>query len=70
MATGDNLKSTKAYVAAALGFVGPGALYLISVGDDGLTGNEWLLGALYCLAAGAATGLAVQQIENKPKEGP
>lgn len=67
MATGDTLKSTKAVAAAVLGFVGPGAAYLIGVSGDGITANEWLVGALTCVATGTITGLTVHQVENKPK---
>ena len=67
MATGSALKSTKAYVAAALGFVAPGAAYLIGVSGDGITGAEWLVAGLFCVAGGAVIGGAVQRVENKPK---
>jgi len=67
MATGDTLKSTKAIVAGALGFLAPGALYLTGVAGDGITSTEWIIGGLACIAAGAVTGVAVHQVENKPK---
>lgn len=69
MATGDNLKSTKAIAAAVLGFLAPGAAYLTGVGGDGITSTEWILGGLFCLAGGTVTGLTVHQVENKPKTG-
>ena len=67
MATGDPLKASKAIVAAVLGFLAPGALYLTGVADDGITSTEWIIGALYCVAAGALLGGAVYKVENKPK---
>ena len=69
MATGDTLKSTKAVVAGALGFLAPGALYLTTVADNGITSTEWIVGALYCVAAGTVLGGAVHYVENKPKAG-
>lgn len=68
MATGDTLKNTKAIYAAVIGFVAPGAAYLIGVADDGVSGKEWLIAALICLGGGLALGGGVQQIENKPKD--
>lgn len=67
MATGDPLRSTKAIVAAALGFVAPGAAYLVGVAGDGITRGEWVVGALICIAGSVAIGGAVHQVENKPK---
>lgn len=55
----------KAYAAAAMGFLAPGAAYLIGVAADGITGNEWIVGGLTCLAASAATGGVVWAVENK-----
>lgn len=70
MATGDALKSTKAIYAAVVGALAPGAAYLTGVGGDGISGNEWILAGVWCLAGGAAGGLGVQRIENKPKPDP
>jgi hypothetical protein len=75
MATGDALKATKAYVAAAwaavLGFVAPGVTYLLTVDDNGITGREWLHAALIAVVVAgggaAATGATVWRVENKPK---
>lgn len=69
MATGDTLKATKAYVAAVLGFLAPGAGFLILASKDGITSTEWLLGVPYCVTAAGATGVVVHQVENRPKTG-
>lgn len=76
MATGDNLKNTKAIVAGALGaaagFLAPGAAYLLTVDSDGISGTEWAHGGLIAVVAAAATGgvigSVVQRVENKPKD--
>ncbi len=68
MATGDNLKSTKAIVAAVLGFVAPGAAYLAGVSTDGLSTQELITGLLICVGGSAVLGLSVQRVENKPKD--
>lgn len=70
MATGDNLKSTKAVYAAVLGFLAPGASYLIGVSGDGISTNEWLIALLTSVVAGGAIGTAVHLVENKPKDTP
>lgn len=67
MATGDNLKATKAIAAAALGFVAPGAAYLAGVSSDGVSSNELLTALLICVGGGAVIGGVVHQVENKPK---
>ena len=68
MATGDNLKATKAVVAAALGFVAPGAAYLAGVSSDGVSSSEWITALLICVGGSAVLGLTVHQVENKPKD--
>lgn len=76
MATGDNLKNTKAWVsaygAAAVGFVAPAAAYLATVDSDGISGTEWLHSLLIAVIAavpsGAAVGALVYKVENKPKD--
>ena len=68
MATGDNLKATKAVAAAVLGFIAPGAAYLAGVSSDGVSTNEWLTALLICTGGGAVLGGVVHQVENKPKE--
>lgn len=68
MATGDNLKSTKAVAAAVLGFLAPGAAYLAGVSSDGVSPNEWLTAGLICVGGAAVIGGVVHQVENKPKE--
>lgn len=75
MATGEGLKSTKAYAAAAwgaaVGFVAPGVTYLLTVDGNGLTGQEWLHAVLISLAfaGGGALGAGstVYAVENRPK---
>jgi hypothetical protein len=67
MATGDNLKNTKAIAAAVLGFVGPGAAYLAGVSSDGVSSHEWVTALLICVGGGAVLGGVVQRVENKPK---
>lgn len=67
MATGDNLKNTKAIAAAVLGFIAPGAAYLAGVASDGVSGNELIIAACFCVGGGAVSGLVVQRVENKPK---
>lgn len=57
----------KALVAAVLGFLTPGAAYLIARADDGINGNDWLVAALTCIASSAITGGVVWAIPNKPK---
>lgn len=68
MATGDNLKSTKAIAAAVLGFVAPGAAYLAGVSSDGVSSQEWLTAGLICVGGAAVIGGVVQRVENKPKD--
>lgn len=71
MATGDNLKSTKAVYAAILGFIGPGAGVLlpqVAPGGDGIQRNELLWALLLCVVFAAGGGGLVQRIENKPKD--
>jgi hypothetical protein len=64
------MKATKAWAGAALGFLAPGAGYLIGVAPDGITGTEWLIGALTCVVTSGAVGAAVFSVENKPKAQP
>lgn len=68
MATGDNLKSTKAVAAAVLGFLAPGAAYLAGVSSDGVSSQEWITALLICVGGGAVLGGVVHQVENKPKD--
>ena len=68
MATGDNLKNTKAIAAAVVGFVAPGAAYLGGVSSDGVSRNEWITALLICISGGAVIGGVVQRVENKPKD--
>lgn len=68
MATGDTLKSTKAVYAAVLGFLAPGASYLIGVSSDGISINKWLIALLTSVVAGGVIGGVVQVVENKPKD--
>lgn len=68
MATGDGLKNTKAIAAAALGFLAPGASYLLGVDSDGVSGTEWLHAGILCVAGGLIIGGVVQRLENKPKD--
>lgn len=68
MATGDNLKPTKAVVATVLGFLAPGASYLLGVDSDGISGSEWLRAGLYCIIGGVVLGGSVFAVENKPKD--
>jgi hypothetical protein len=70
MATGDNLKNTKAIVAAVLGFIAPGAAYLAGVSSDGLSSQELIAALLICIGGGAVLGGVVQRVENKPKDTP
>jgi hypothetical protein len=67
MATGDNLKNTKAIVAGVLGFIAPGAAYLAGVSSDGVSSQEWFTALLICVGGGAVLGGVVHQVENKPK---
>lgn len=67
MATGDNLKNTKAIVAAVIGFLAPGAAYLAGVAGDGVSSNELIIAACFCVGGGAIAGGVVHQVENKPK---
>ena len=67
MATGDTLKNTKAVYATVVGALAPGAAYLTGVGENGISGNEWILAGVWCIAGGGAAGLGVQRLENKPK---
>ena len=68
MATGDNLKNTKAIAAGVLGFVAPGAAYLAGVSSDGVSSQEWITALLICVGGGAIVGGVVQRVENKPKD--
>ncbi|GAA1550022.1 hypothetical protein GCM10009804_03260 [Kribbella hippodromi] len=67
MATGDGLKSTKAVVAAVLGFIAPGAGYLAGVSSDGVSANEWIVALCFCIGGSAVVGGSVYQFENKAK---
>jgi hypothetical protein len=67
MATGDNLKNTKAIAAGVLGFIAPGAAYLAGVSSDGLSSGELITALLICIGGGAVIGGVVQRVENKPK---
>jgi predicted phage tail protein len=67
MATGDNLKSTKAVAAAVLGFFAPGAAYLTGVAGDGTSTNELVVALCFCVGGAVAFGGVVQRVENKPK---
>jgi predicted phage tail protein len=68
MATGDNLKSTKAIVAGVLGFIAPGAAYLAGVSGDGVSSSELVTALLFCVGGGVVLGGVVQRVENKPKD--
>ena len=70
MATGDNLKSTKAIAAAVLGLIAPGAAYLAGVSSDGVSPHEWLTALLICAGGSVVLGGVVQRVENKPKDAP
>lgn len=67
MATGDNLKNTKAIAAAVIGFLAPGASYLIGVSSDGVSGQEWLVAGLTSVVTAGVSFGVVQRLENKPK---
>lgn len=69
MATGDNLKPTKAVIATVLGFLAPGASYLLGVDSDGLSSTELVHAGILCVAGGLLLGGAVFATENKPKAG-
>lgn len=66
MATGDGLSSAKAVWAGVLGFIAPGASYLIGVQEGGISGNEWLVALLTAIVAGGAIGTVTYVVENKP----
>lgn len=68
MATGDGLKNTKAIAAAVIGFLAPGASYLIGVSSDGVSGHEWLIAGLTMVITSGVSYGVVQQLENKPKD--
>lgn len=68
MATGDNLKATKAIAAAVLGFIAPGAGYLAGVAGDGTSTNELVVALCFCVGGAVAFGGVVHQVENKPKD--
>lgn len=67
MSPGANLTATKAWGAAAAGFLAPGAVYIAANAGDGLTGTEWIIAGALCVAAGAAAGGTAYLVENKPK---
>lgn len=46
-------------VAAGIGFVAPGATYLLTVDDNGISGTELVHALLIALVAAAAAGGAV-----------
>lgn len=68
MATGDDLKATKAVAAAVLGFIAPGAAYLAGVSSDGVSQQEWITAVLICIGGSVVVGGVVHQVENKPKD--
>lgn len=77
MATGSLLTAAKARygaaVAAVIGFVAPGAVYLLEHDVDGISGNEWLhaliLSVVVAGGSAAAVGGTVYAVENRPKPG-
>lgn len=66
-APAPTLSAAKSAAAAVVGFLAPGAAYLIGAGQDGITANEWILGALWCIGGSAVAGGVVYAVENKPK---
>lgn len=70
MATGDNLKNTKAIAAGILGFLAPGAAYLAGVASDGVSSQELVTALLWCIGGGVVLGGVVHRVENKPKDTP
>ena len=73
MATGDALKNTKALAAGIVGFVAPGASFLIyavtdqSAGSTVITTGEWITAGCMCLVTAGAAAVTVQRVENKAK---
>ena len=61
------MTATKAIYGAVLGFVAPGAAYLLLNLDGGLTWNELLGALLTAVVTSASVGVAVHRVENKPK---
>ena len=71
MATGDNLKNTKAIYAGVVGLIAPGAGVLlpqVMPGGDGIQRNELLWALLLCVVFAAGGAGVVQRVENKPKD--
>lgn len=60
-----------ALVAAGIGFIAPGAAYLLTVDDNGITTTELVHAVLIALVAaagsGAAVGGVVYAVENKAR---
>lgn len=76
MATGDKLTAAKAkagaLAGAVLGFIAPGAVYLLTVDGDGISSTELVHAVLIAIVAaagvGGAVGGVVYAVENKPKQ--
>lgn len=61
----------KAIWGGVLGFVLPGASYLLAQvlpgGDGTIGGNDWAVAGLVCIVGGSVTGGAVAAVTNKAK---
>jgi hypothetical protein len=67
MATGDTLNSAKALWGGVVGFVAPGAAYLLTRLEDGITGNELIGAGLTAVVTAAGVSATVWAVENRPK---
>lgn len=59
------MNAAKAIYGAVVGFLAPGAAFLIAQSGDGLTGNEWLIAGLTSIVTAGAVGSTVWAVENR-----
>lgn len=62
--------ATKAVGAAVVGFLAPGAAYLTGAAENGVTGNELIIAACWCVGGAAVSGGTVYALRNKAKSTP
>jgi hypothetical protein len=60
----------KAVGAAVVGFLAPGAAYLTGAAENGVTGNELVIAACWCVGGAAVSGGTVYALRNKAKATP
>lgn len=59
------MRAAKAVAAGVVGFLAPGAAYLIGVSGDGISGNEWLVAGLTAVVAAGVSSGVVYAVPNQ-----